>query len=252
MTRIAIENITVDFPIPSHKGYSIKNAVLDKARRIGGRMVDASTATRVVRALDGVTLNLAQGDRLGLIGHNGSGKTTLLRVIAGVFEPVTGRIEVEGRCVTMFDIGIGIDAEASGYENIYMRGLILGLSEREIEAKTREIAEFSELGSYLELPVRTYSSGMAMRLMFSIATSIEGNIVLMDEWISVGDQGFRGKANERLKQVTDRAGILVIASHEAGLLKGLCNKGLLLEHGRVKQFGPIGDVLTAAYGSAVA
>lgn len=250
MTRIAIESISIDFPIPTHKGYSIKNAVLDKARRIGGHMVDSSTATRVVRAIDNVTLHLKDGDRLGLVGHNGSGKTTLLRVIAGVFAPSSGRVEVVGRCVTMFDIGLGIDAEASGYENIYMRGLILGLSEREIEAKTQEIAAFSELGSYLDLPVRTYSSGMAMRLMFSIATSIEGNIVLMDEWIAVGDQDFRQKANVRLKEVTDRAGILVIASHDPGLLRGLCNLGLVLEHGRIKHFGPIGEVLEAAFPSA--
>ena len=246
MTRIAIDHIIIDFPIPSHKGYSIKNAVLDKARRIGGLMVDTSAATRVVRALDNVSLDLKEGDRLGLVGHNGSGKTTLLRVIAGVFAPTSGRVDVTGKCVSMFDIGIGIDAEASGYENIYMRGLILGLTEREIEAKTEEIAAFSELGSYLELPVRTYSSGMAMRLMFAIATSIEGNIVLMDEWIAVGDQEFRKKADERLKQLTSRAGILVIASHEPALLKGLCNKGLLLEHGRVKMQGQIDEVLAAA------
>ena len=243
MTSIAFQNVCVDFPVASHRAHSIKNVMIEKARRIGGRMVDGSTTTRAVRALDNVSFRLQEGDRLGLIGHNGSGKTTLLRVIADIFAPTSGRVDVVGKCVSMFDIGIGIDADASGYENIYMRGLILGLSERQIEQKTQEIAEFSELGSYLELPVRTYSSGMAMRLMFSIATAVEGNIVLMDEWIAVGDQDFRRKANERLEQVTARAGILVIASHEPTLLEGLCNLGLAMEMGRVKSFGPIGDVL---------
>jgi len=243
MTSITLENLCVDFPVTSLRGHSLKTIMIEKARRIGGRIVDSSTSTVAVRAIDNVTLRLREGDRLGLVGHNGSGKTTLLRVIAGIFTPSSGRAEIVGKCVSMFDIGIGIDAEATGYENIYMRGLILGLSEREIVAKTREIAEFSELGNYLELPVRTYSSGMAMRLMFSIATAVEGNIVLMDEWIAVGDEHFRAKANARLQEVTTRAGILVIASHDPGLLLNTCNLGLQMEAGRIKAFGPIRDVL---------
>ncbi len=209
-------------------------------------MIDGSTTAAAVRAIDNVSFKLKEGDRLGLVGHNGSGKTTLLRVIAGVFAPSSGRVDVTGSCVSMLDIGIGIDAEASGHENIYMRGLILGLSEKEIAEKRQEIAEFSELGEYLDLPVRTYSSGMAMRLMFSIATSIQGNIVLMDEWIAVGDAGFRRKAHDRLMEVTARAGILVIASHEPSLLQRMCNIGLIMEAGRVKHYGPIDEVLAAA------
>jgi ABC-2 type transport system ATP-binding protein/lipopolysaccharide transport system ATP-binding protein len=244
MTSIVLENLCVDFPvISSQRGHSLKTVVIEKARQIGGRMVDTSTTARAVRALDNVSLSLKEGDRIGLVGHNGSGKTTLLRVMAGIFAPSSGRAEVRGKCVSMFDIGIGIDAEASGYENIYMRGLILGLSETEIADRTKEIAEFSELGDYLELPVRTYSSGMAMRLMFSIATAIEGNIVLMDEWIAVGDEQFRDKANNRLREVTDRAGILVIASHDPGLLRNLCNLGARMEAGRLKMIGPIDEVL---------
>ncbi len=244
MTSIDLDNVCIDFPVLTGRDqFSIKNAVLSRARRIGGRIVDDGISARSVRALENVSFRLKEGDRLGLVGHNGSGKTTLLRVIGGVFAPASGRVTVSGKCMSMFDIGIGIDAEATGYENITMRGLILGLSERQIADKTDEIAEFSELGPYLNLPVRTYSSGMAMRLMFSIATSIEGNIVLMDEWISVGDKEFRAKANERLKQVTARAGILVIASHETNMLRKLCNLGLSMEAGRVKKFGPIETVL---------
>ncbi len=244
MASIELEHLCIDFPVASsQRGHSIKAAVLDKARGIGGRMVDTSGSAVAVRALDNVTLSLKVGDRLGLIGHNGSGKTTLLRVMAGIYAPTSGRAAIKGRTVSMFDIGLGIDAEASGHENIYMRGLILGMSEAEIEAKRREIAEFSELGPYLDLPVRTYSSGMAMRLMFSIATSIQGQIVLMDEWIAVGDAQFRDKANTRLREVTDRAGILVIASHDEGLLRGLCTVGARMENGRLVAFGPIGEVL---------
>jgi ABC-2 type transport system ATP-binding protein len=247
MTHIELDNVCIEFPVlNSRDQYSIKNVVLSRARGIGGRIVDDGIKARSVRALENISLKLKEGDRLGLVGHNGSGKTTLLRVIGGVFAPASGRVDVSGKCMSMFDIGIGIDAEATGYENIAMRGLILGLTQRQIADKTAEIADFSELGPYLELPVRTYSSGMAMRLMFSIATSIEGNIVLMDEWIAVGDKEFREKANERLKQLTDRAGILVIASHEPNMLRKLCNVGLSLEGGRVKHFGPIDKVLEYA------
>jgi ABC-2 type transport system ATP-binding protein len=244
MTSIELTDVCIDFPVvTSRDQFSLKNAVLSKARRIGGTIIDDGIKARSVRALNSISFKLGEGDRLGLVGHNGSGKTTLLRVIGGIFAPSSGLISVTGKCMSMFDIGIGIDAEATGYENITMRGLILGLTERQIAEKTEEIADFSELGEYLNLPVRTYSSGMAMRLMFSIATSIEGNIVLMDEWIAVGDKGFREKANRRLTQVTARAGILVIASHETDMLAKLCNLGLSLEAGRVKRFGPIEQVL---------
>jgi ABC-2 type transport system ATP-binding protein len=251
MTTIDFKNVCVDFPVTSMRGASIRNVVLNKARQIGGHMVDTTARTTVVRALENVSFKLGEGDRLGLVGHNGSGKTTLLRVIAGALAPSVGQMDVNGKCMSMFDIGIGIDAEATGYENIYLRSLIMGLTPAEIEQKTAEIAEFSELGGYLDLPVRTYSSGMAMRLMFAIATSIDGQIVLMDEWISVGDQNFKEKANTRLRHLTEKAGILVIASHEAGLLKNMCNLGLLLEAGQVKAFGPIEEVLNMSRGDQV-
>jgi ABC-2 type transport system ATP-binding protein/lipopolysaccharide transport system ATP-binding protein len=152
MTSVVLDQVCVDFPVITGRDqYSLKNAVIWKARRIGGRIVDDGLKARSVRALDSVSLTLKQGDRLGLIGHNGSGKTTLLRVIGGVFAPTSGRAQVDGRCMSMFDIGIGIDAEATGYENITMRGLILGLTEKQIADKTDEIAEFSELGPYLNL-----------------------------------------------------------------------------------------------------
>ena len=214
-------------------------------QRIGGRVVDRGSRVSLVRALDRISFSLAQGDRLGLVGANGSGKTTLIRVLAGTYAPTAGRLDVAGTRMPLADISIGADEEATGYENIRLRGLLLGLSTEDIERKTADIAAFSGLGDYLHLPVRTYSAGMVLRLMFAITTSVEGNIVLMDEWIAVGDQEFRRKANERLRSIAARAGILVIASHDPGILRELCTVGLRLEGGRMKQFGPIEDVLAA-------
>jgi ABC-2 type transport system ATP-binding protein len=240
---IRAEGVGVDFPVATARAQSIKNVAMAQMHRIGGRVFDRGARVRIVRALDGISFSLAQGDRLGLVGPNGAGKTTLIRVLAGAYTPTAGRLHIKGTPVPLTDIGTGADDESTGYENIRLRGLLLGLSNREIEKKTNEIAAFSELGEYLHLPVRTYSSGMTLRLMFAIATSIEGNIVLMDEWIAVGDISFRRKANERLKAIAARAGILVIASHDEGILRDTCTLGLRLEAGRVKHFGPIGEVL---------
>ncbi len=180
---------------------------------------------------------------MALFGHNGAGKTTLIRVLAGIYEPTAGSLRTVGRNVPMFDIGLGMDEEASGYENIRTRGLILGLSPEEIEERVPEIVEFAELGEYLELPIRTYSSGMLLRLVFSIAASMHGDIILMDEWIAVGDANFRKKTHGRLQEITGKSGIVVLASHDHGLLRTTCNLGLYLDGGRVRAFGAIEDVL---------
>jgi len=240
---ILAQDIGVEFPVASARARSIKNVALAKMYRIGGHVVDRGARVRIVRALDGISFTLSRGDRLGLVGPNGAGKTTLIRVLAGAYTPTSGRLHIKGRPVPLTDIGTGADDESTGYENIRLRGLLLGLSSREIERKIGEIAAFSELGEYLHLPVRTYSTGMTLRLMFAIATSIEGNIVLMDKWIAVGDSSFRRKANERLKAIAARAGILVIASHDESILRDTCTLGLRLEAGKMQHFGPIGEVL---------
>ena len=213
-----------------------------KAKAVGG-VVDTSTRVPVVRALDNINFHLKEGDRLGLIGANGAGKTTLIRVLADIYTPTSGEVTRQGSLVPMFDINIGFDGESTGYENIFMRGIMAGRSKKSIADSMEEIAEFSGLGEYLDLPIRTYSSGMLLRLMFSIATNVSGNIVLMDEWIAVGDADFREKANVRLRQITANAGILVLASHDLGILRQLCNLGMRLESGKVKSFGPIEQVL---------
>jgi lipopolysaccharide transport system ATP-binding protein len=178
-----------------------------------------------------VNLELNAGDRLGLIGHNGSGKTTLLRALSGAYEPDEGTIDVHGRIAALLDLSLGIDATATGYDNIRLRGRIAGLSAREIEDKLDEIGEFTGLGPFLAMPVKTYSAGMQARLAFAAATAVDADVLLMDEWIAVGDADFQKLAHRRLLKLVEQAGILVLASHEVPLLKLYCNKVMRLEGG---------------------
>jgi ABC-type polysaccharide/polyol phosphate transport system ATPase subunit len=244
MPTIVAENLTIDIPVLSIRARSLRTIAVAKARAIGGKIIDSGSHVSVVRALDQINFKLGTGDRLGLIGPNGAGKSTLIRVLADIYTPSAGKIERQGTLIPMFDIGIGFDPEATGYENIFLRGMMMGLTRREIAERTDEIAAFSELGEYLNLPIRTYSAGMTLRLMFSIATSVAGDIILMDEWISVGDEAFRNKAQKRMLELTGKAGILVIASHETNTLLQHCNLGMRLEKGRIADFGPIAEVLT--------
>ncbi len=244
MTSITVENLTIDIPVLSMGARSLRAIAVSKARAIGGRIVNSGAHISIVRALDQVNFTLGTGDRLGLIGPNGAGKSTLIRVLADIYAPTSGTLVRRGTLIPMFDIGVGFDQEATGYENIMLRGMMMGLTRREIADRTDEIAAFSELGEYLDLPIRTYSAGMTLRLMFSIATSVAGDIILMDEWISVGDESFQNKAQQRMLEITGRAGILVIASHDPNTLRHHCNLGMRLEKGRVVDFGPIEEVLT--------
>ena len=202
----------------------------------------------VVRALSDVSLELQDGDRLGLVGHNGAGKSTLLRVLSGVFVPTSGTALIEGSVGSLIDVSLGVNPEASGKENIFLRGALLGLSKAEVRAKFDEIVDFSELGEFIEMPMRTYSSGMQLRLAFAVSTIVRPEILIMDEWLSVGDEGFKAKASERLTTVVDAAKILVLASHARELLEKVTNKVLWLEHGEVKMFGPSREVLNAYFG----
>jgi ABC-type polysaccharide/polyol phosphate transport system ATPase subunit len=238
MPHITLDQIGVDFTIYQTSARSWRRTLLRAA--VGGIIGTSEESGRVVvKALQGVSLDLRSGCRLALMGHNGAGKTTLLRAMAGIYHPTTGRINVAGRRAPMFDISLGFDEEATGFENIMLRGLLMGFSREEIDSKTQRIAEFSGLGNFLDLPVRTYSSGMMMRLMFSIATTIEADILLMDEWIAAGDRDFLQHANLRLLDLIDRSHILVFASHNTVLLKSLCNRGVVLDGGRIAFDGPV-------------
>jgi lipopolysaccharide transport system ATP-binding protein len=231
MTHIVAENVAIEFPLYQTSARSFKNRVLQAAT--GGVLARSAKDVMVVRALEDINLELKAGDRLGLLGHNGSGKTTLLRVFSGVYAPIQGRLTVEGRIASMLNITLGLDGEATGMENIYLRGTLMGYTGSQMKAIIKEICDFSELGEFIHMPLRTYSSGMSMRLAFAISTLVSADIILMDEWLSVGDAAFSVKAQERIHSIIDKAGIMVLASHDRGLIERLCNKTIELQHGRV-------------------
>ena len=233
---ISCRDLTLRFPVYGVDAKSLKNRLA--AVTVGGRLGSHAGVTDVT-ALSNLNLELKAGDRLGLIGHNGSGKTTLLRALSGAYEPDEGQIEVEGRIAALLDLSLGIDPSATGYDNIRLRGRIAGLSSREIEAKMDEIAEFTGLGPFLAMPVKTYSAGMQARVAFAAATAVEADVLLMDEWIAVGDSDFQKLAHKRLLNLVERAGILVLASHDHDLLRLYCNKVMRLEGGVASEVRPI-------------
>jgi ABC-2 type transport system ATP-binding protein/lipopolysaccharide transport system ATP-binding protein len=240
MPSIELHNVSVAFPIYSAGNRSLKNAMLSVTT--GGR-IGSDAKQVVIQALDQVSLSFSAGDRVALIGHNGAGKTTLLRVLAGIYEPRAGWISIDGRVTPVFDVTLGIDPERTGYDNIILRGLYLGLKKAEILERRDSVAEFTELGPFLDLPVRTYSAGMLARLAFAMATCIEPDILLLDEGIGAGDAEFLEKANTRLDQFISKAGIVVLASHSVDLVRKLCTKAVLMEHGRLVLSGGLEDVL---------
>ena len=225
---ISCRELTLRFPVYGVDAKSLKKKLASVT--VGGRLGTHAGVTEVT-ALTDVTFDLKAGDRLGLIGHNGSGKTTLLRALSGAYEPDEGTIDIHGRIAALLDLSLGIDPTATGLENIRLRGRIAGLSAREIDEKLDEIAEFTGLGPFLAMPVKTYSAGMQARLAFAAATAVEADVLLMDEWIAVGDAEFQKLAHKRLLKLVERAGILVLATHEVPLLKLYCNKVMRLEGG---------------------
>lgn len=244
MAKIELHDVIVDIPVYNVRGRSLKSMVFQRA--IGGNMRTRERGDVVViRALDGVSATFSSGEQIGLIGHNGAGKTTLLRVMSGVYAPTTGHARIEGEVSALTDIMAGIDMEATGYDNIIYRSILLGHTNAQAKALVPEIEAFSELGEYLNLPVRTYSTGMMLRLTFAITTSIRPAILLMDEMISAGDASFIEKARARLKDVISSANIVVISSHVEGVIREFCNRVLWLEHGKIRMDGPPDEVLDA-------
>jgi ABC-2 type transport system ATP-binding protein/lipopolysaccharide transport system ATP-binding protein len=241
--QLTLQNVSVSFPIYQSGSRSLKKRLL--FRGTGGQIASDANHRIVVEALRDVSLSLKAGDRVALIGRNGAGKTTLLRVMAGVYEPFAGSVFCHGRISPMFDISLGIDSEISGYDNIRLRGLILGLTASEIEKRMSDIVEFTELGDYLDIPVRTYSSGMMTRLTFAVATCFSPEILLMDEWIMAGDAGFLAKAQRRVQSFVERANILVLASHSLEICRQWCTKAIWMERGEIREIGDIEGVLAA-------
>lgn len=246
MSKIIFKNVSIDFPIFNATGRSLTSSLLKVAT---GGLLDSDPNGRVmVRALSGVTFEVSEGERIGLVGHNGAGKSTMLRALSGVYAPTKGAVEVIGKIGSLIDISLGINLEASGRENIFIRGALLGLTKSEIQNKFAEIVEFSELGDFIEMPVRTYSSGMHLRLAFAVSTIVRPEILLMDEWLSVGDENFKHKAETRLAELVSSTKILVIASHSRELITSTCNRVIWLEHGQIKMDGPTSEIAPIYFG----
>jgi ABC-type polysaccharide/polyol phosphate transport system ATPase subunit len=243
MSSIRLESVSLSYPIYSAGSRSFKKSLMNVG--VGGILKFDTSSIVNIQALENINLTLEKGDRLGLIGHNGAGKSSLLKLIAGIYSPTTGTKIVNGRVSSLLNIGLGMDDYATGYENIYLSGMFLGLSRKQITGLLSEIEEFSELGDYLNMPIRTYSSGMRLRLAFAISTCIEPEILLMDEVVGVGDAHFIDKATQRLNTVVNKASILVLASHSDNLLREMCNKAVWLEHGKVMLIGGVEEVLAA-------
>ena len=247
MAYIHLRQVVIDFPVVHAASQSLQLRIY---QALGGRL-QAHQRTVVIRALDQLDLELRDGDRLGLIGHNGSGKTTLLRVFSGVYPPTAGEAAIEGTISSFTDITLGMDPESTGWENILFRCAFMGLSFHEARSLSPAIAEFCELGEYLNLPTRTYSTGMFLRLAFAISTSIHPDILIMDEMIGAGDAQFLEKARRRLHDLVQRSNILALASHDLTMVESICNKVVWMEHGKVRQLGKPQEVI-AAYRTAVA
>ncbi len=236
MVSLSAENLGLTYRLRQKFTFRPKDKRMPTGGRIGGK-----GRTRFVTALDGISFKLNAGDRLGLVGSNGAGKTTLLKVLYGIYEPSAGSVEINGRVDALFNIRLGFRPEATGRRNIVLRGLINGWNENEIAARMDEIIGFSELGDFIDLPFKGYSQGMAARLAFSIATAMEPEILLMDEWIGAGDPSFQDKARARMDELAEKAGIIVLASHNHTLLQKTCNKIMELKGGKMVYFGPLNE-----------
>jgi ABC-type polysaccharide/polyol phosphate transport system ATPase subunit len=239
MARIDLDHVSLTFRVREQHQITLKEFLLR------GLFRRSRNPVLKVRALRDVSLRFRDGDRVGVIGGNGAGKSTLLRLLAGVYWPTRGRRLVTGRVSSLFELNLGFEGEASGRQNILYRGYLQGETPRSIRAKMQEIADFSELGRFLDIPVRHYSAGMLVRLAFSIATTIEPEILLVDEVLSAGDLAFQQKARQRMKEMMDRAKIIVVVSHDLANLPRLCETGVWLAQGRVRLVGPIDDVIAA-------
>jgi ABC-type polysaccharide/polyol phosphate transport system ATPase subunit len=241
MPRISLRDVHVVFPIYQGGSRSLKKSLV--ATGVRGNLSRNNRDRITVKALDGINFDAEHGERIGVLGPNGAGKTTLLKLLTGIYEPTWGRCDVSGRISTLLDPLGGLDPDATGFENIVMRGLYLNIHPAIMRQHVDEIAEFTELSDYLDMPVRTYSSGMMMRLGFATSTCILPEILIMDEWLATGDAHFIDKAQKRMERFVESSSILVLASHSMDLLKRWCTRGVFLSQGRVELTGDIATVI---------
>jgi ABC-type polysaccharide/polyol phosphate transport system ATPase subunit len=239
MARIELNGVGLTFRVRKHRQLTLKEFL------VGQMFRPSRNPYMEVPALRDVTMKIGQGDRIGVIGHNGAGKSTLLRVLAGIYQPTAGTMTVEGRISSLFDIALGFESDANGWENINYRSYLQGETPRTVRLKRDAIAEFSELGEFLNMPVRYYSAGMLVRLAFSIATAIDPEILLVDEVLSVGDMAFQIKARQRMMEMMAKAHLMVMVSHDLDSLAKMCTHAIWLDHGRMVMTGPADEVIDA-------
>ena len=240
MAHVEVEDVSLTYPVYGQNARSFKTILINRAT--GGRL-GTSCGNVVVEALKEVSFKLEKGDRLAIIGHNGAGKSTLLKVLAKIYEPTTGTVRVQGRVNCLFDIMMGMDHELTAYENIFLRGLILGLSKSEIRKIVPKVEDFSELGDFMKMPIKSYSSGMKVRLAFGIITNVYSEILLIDEVVNVGDAKFIEKAKVQMRGLVHQSEFMVLSSHDVHVIREFCNKALWLEKGVVKYLGDVEEAL---------
>lgn len=241
---LRLRDVSVEFPIYSGGSRSLKKLLFHTTTQ--GNLARDARDRITVQALTGISLDIEHGDRLAIIGANGAGKSTLLKVLAGIYAPTRGRVHASGRVSALLTASVGLNPEATGRENIINRGMYMDVHPRDMRARIDEIAEFTELGYYIDMPVRTYSAGMMIRLCFAVATSLRPEILLMDEWLAAGDAAFLSKARQRMQEFVSASSIMVLASHSMALLREWCNRAVLLDHGRIIAAGEVAEV-EAAY-----
>jgi lipopolysaccharide transport system ATP-binding protein len=236
MAMIAVKDLIIDYPIFDTSSRSLKKTIIRAAT--GGRIANDSRGINV-RAIDGISFSIKEGERIGLMGHNGAGKSTLLRALAGVYAPTSGDVIVKGSIASLLDLSLGMDGEFTGYENIFMRCILMGIPGPVVRENIDEIIDFSGLGEYIKMPMRTYSTGMCLRLAFSVCTAFPSDIVLLDEWLAVEDAEFSKKAEERLAKFISKSSIMIFASHSAAKVKKICNRLIVMDHGSVTEDKPL-------------
>jgi len=239
MASIHLNDVSLTFRVRAGSTLTLKEYVVRNLFR--GKITNFVE----VPALSHIDLKAEEGDRIGVIGHNGAGKSTLLKLIGGIYPPTGGYRAVKGRICSLFDIALGFEFDASGWENIKYRAYLQGETPKSLKPKLEGIAEFSELGDFLKLPVRYYSAGMMIRLAFSIATAIEPEILLIDEVLAVGDMAFQIKAQQRMRDMMRSARLMVLVTHELATLEKMCNRAVWLDHGTVRMMGSVDEVRRA-------
>ena len=241
MASIHLRNVTVEFPIYQMGARSLKKMLISGGTR--GNLARDAHDRVMVRALNDITFDIENGERIGLIGANGAGKTTLLKVLAGIYKPTQGRAHIAGHTTALINSSVGLNPDSTGRENIILRGLYMDIHPRDMRDRIDQVAEFTELGSYLDMPVRTYSAGMMVRLAFAVSTCIPPEILILDEWLAAGDAQFLTKAQRRMEEFVNRSSILVLASHSFELIEQWCERAVYLKDGVIEALGPVGEVV---------